>query len=306
MKVTAADRCSTHLNNVAVTNYNTLSALNELDRPETVDVSLPSESVDDVFEMHLEQPDVEDAIVCESIRKACSQIGHDIKGVAESGTTVNTLFLRWGDGQKEGAAGTVRCPVRAYCANVGDSRCIMLRSYETKQVLVTSTFGQSRSQTDLSTLSSVKPTELTPTPLAAPSYDGNGVDIPAIKSVPAITSPIKKKTQLSKLSSTSTSKLMSLGNPISSSKLSNDHRFVAVHLFSEDHKLSLHRERLRIYETAEGKVPAGNETECWHVLPADASAIYLPHYAKTLPPASFVGLPACGLHYFDDNIGESC
>ena len=286
IKVSAADKCSASLANIAVSNCNTLLARSVIDESEA-EVSPSSEFSDNrlVTSLDLDQLDQQDAIVCEAIRKACSQIGQEVSGMTESGTTVNTLFLRWGDGLQKGTAGTVCCPVRAYCANVGDSRCIMLKSYETKQALVTSTFVHSRSQTDLLTSSSAKPT--------GQKYSVNGVEI-----LPAA-SP-SQKSVLNKSNSTSSGKLMSLG----STKSSTNHRFVAVHLFSEDHKLSLHRERLRIYNTSEGKLPAGNETECWHVLPADASAIYLPYYAKTLPPASFVGLPSCGLDFAENTLGK--
>ena len=127
MKASAADRCSASLANIAVSNCNALLARSAIDKSEAVEVSLPSEISDDRLEKSLDQLDQQDAIVCEAIRKACSQIGHEVRGMAESGTTVNTLFLRWGDGLQKGTAGTVRCPVRAYCANVGDSRCIKLK-----------------------------------------------------------------------------------------------------------------------------------------------------------------------------------
>ena len=225
--------------------------------------------------------DEKDAIMCEAIRKACSQIGYDIKGVGESGTTVNTIFLQWANGVGK-PAGTTRGAVRAFCANVGDSRCVMLRSYETKQALAASSFlPKSRSATDLT---SPVPEEMT-----------NAL-------TPAVELLAKMPTSRShgKLSSQSAhGRASNHGRTNLSSSGANANRFVAVHLMSEDHKLTLHRERLRILKAQEGRVPAGNETECWHTLPADASAIYLPHYAKTLPPASFVGLPPCGLSAAD-------
>lgn len=52
-------------------------------------------------------------------------------------------------------------------------------------------------------------------------------------------------------------------------------RFVAIHMMSEDHKLSLERERKRITKKTDG---------IWHPLPSDASAVYLPRYARTAPP----------------------
>lgn len=167
--------------------------------------------------------------------------------------------MRWDtdDENSQGSAGTLNCPVRVYCSNVGDSRCVMLKTYDTKDILVSSTFGH------ISKSSSA-------------SQETNGIP------------PLQHSLSLDRndISSKNKSKL---GPVPSSSGKSN--KFVAVHLMSEDHKLSLHRERLRIISATDGKAQGDNERNCWHALPADGSAIYLPQYAKTPPPLFFRGLP---------------
>lgn len=233
----------------------------------------------------LDNTNERDAIVCESIRKACSQIGYDFKGTSEAGCTVNTLLLQWDDKDHK-PAGTVKCPVRAFCANVGDSRCVMLRSYETKHALVTSAcFGaHSQSSPELSSIDRSLSAHSEPTLETPPSGS------PKHKALSGAFHSVQSLSHLAPIHHSSSS--------------STSNRFVAVHLMSEDHKLSLHRERLRIINAAEGKLPAGNETEYWHTLPADASAIYLPQYAKTLPPVTFSGLPECGLLAGEGDVGE--
>jgi hypothetical protein len=212
-----------------------------------------------------------DAIFCESVRKACTTLGQDLNALSDSGTTLNSLIMRWGaDGEEPtGPAGTFKAPVRVYCSNVGDSRCIMLRAYDTKHALVSSSFAMHSKSPPISSPSS--PPQITQTQ----SLDSSHTSL----TQPAAVSNSRR----------SSLTLAPLGNAPSSSAKSN--RFVAVHLMSEDHKLTLHRERLRIVNTTEGKIPSGSEKECWHELPADASAIYLPQYAKTPPPLNFRGLP---------------
>ena len=212
-----------------------------------------------------------DAIFCESVRKACNTVGEDLNAISDSGTTLNSLIMRWGaDGEEsKGPAGTYKAPVRVYCSNVGDSRCIMLRAYDTKHALVSSSFA----------MHSKSP------PLSAPTSP------PQISETQSLDSPHESLASPTGVFSSrrSSLSLAPLGNAPSSSAKVN--RFVAVHLMSEDHKLTLHRERLRIVNTTEGKIPSGSEKEYWHELPADASAIYLPQYAKTPPPLNFRGLP---------------
>ena len=213
-----------------------------------------------------------DAILCDSVRKACVTLGEDKYALCESGTTLNSLILRWGaeDDESKGSAGNYAAPVRVYCSNVGDSRCVMLKAYDTKHALVSSSFAMHSKS---------------PQTTSAPSSP------PQIAQSMSLDSSLHASSPSLKLGSQHRSSmgLSALSNAPSSSAKAN--RFVAVHLMSEDHKLTLHRERLRIVNTTGGKITSGSEKECWHALPADASAIYLPHYAKTPPPLNFRGLP---------------
>lgn len=213
-----------------------------------------------------------DAILCESIRKACSTLGEDLNALCDSGTTLNSLLMRWGEDGEEprGPAGTYKAPVRVYCSNVGDSRCVMLRAYDTKHALVSSSIAKHSKSPPISAPCS--PPQIAQTQSLDSTHDN----------LPTLVSTSPRHSRRSSLA------LAPLGNAPSSSAKAN--RFVAVHLMSEDHKLTLHRERLRIVKTTEGKIQSGSE-ECWHQLPADASAIYLPQYAKTPPPLNFQGLP---------------
>ena len=115
---------------------------------------------------------------------------------------------------------------------MGDSRCVMMRCYDTKEALsLPSTFE--------------------------PSAKRNGISVETLGQQMAG---------------------MSTSDPTQSSA---QNRFVAVHLMTEDHKLQLPRERYRINNTR----PA-----TWKSLPADASPIFLPSYARTAPPESFPGV----------------
>lgn len=217
-----------------------------------------------------------DALLCEGIRQACLKLGKDNRSLSESGTTVSSLILRWGAEGEDvtGPAGTVKSSVRVYCTNVGDSRCVQLRTYETKDALVSS--------------SSRRTSLLSPQINTAPP-------ITSAKSSPVLTttnsSPkLARDSSAEMIRSKSHLGAFVRGNASSSSS-ARSNRFVAVHLMSEDHKLSLHRERLRIINTTEGRISLEDDSEIWHPLPADASAIYLPQYAKTPPPDDFVGLP---------------
>jgi hypothetical protein len=195
--------------------------------------------------------------------------------------------MRWETDEEvnRGNAGTINCPVRVYCSNVGDSRCVMLKTYETKDILVAPTFGLQPKSPSASNEAASNEATLIPPLKHAISLDRNELSS-------------KHKSRFGQV-------------PSSSARSS---KFVAVHLMSEDHKLSLHRERLRVISATDGKTPADNDRDCWHALPADGSAIYLPQYAKTPPPITFRGLPPIPvqrtsnkrprveiLYYFDDS-----
>ncbi len=154
---------------------------------------------------------------------------------------MNSIFLLWDTTDpnstlqmNNGPAGKCSAPVRVYTANMGDSRCVMLRCYDTKEAL----------------------------------------------SLPANFEPALKRSHGQSSMTTLGSQMdgMDLGAATASAN-----RFVAVHMVSEDHKLSLIRERQRV---------SNGTTAAWKALPCDASPIFLPSYARTAPPADFPGIMA--------------
>ena len=253
---------------MAIHNYQKLLRLRGTEKAEVLEIVDQSGGLqEDTSAQHCESSNPheiddstqKDALICESVRRACASIGKEYKYLGESGSTVSSLIMRWDTDEEisEGSAGTLSCPVRVYCSNVGDSRCVMLKTYDTKDILVASTFGHISKSSSASQETNVVP------PLQhSLSLDRNDVSF-------------KSKSKF---------------RPVPSSSAKSN-KFVAVHLMSEDHKLSLHRERLRIISATDGKAQGDNERNCWHVLPADGSAIYLPQYAKTPPPIFFRGLP---------------
>lgn len=61
-----------------------------------------------------------DALFCESIRQATDAISREIKKQGKTGTTCSSLFLQFQRDQR----------TKVWCANTGDSRCIMIRGEE--------------------------------------------------------------------------------------------------------------------------------------------------------------------------------
>lgn len=85
----------------------------------------------------LSQHDQRDAMMCEAIRKACVDIDLEMKATTDSGTTMSSIFVHWEGGSEKGVEKDAR-QVRVFCANIGDSRCVMLKSYDIKSALVSS------------------------------------------------------------------------------------------------------------------------------------------------------------------------
>ena len=158
---------------------------------------------------------------------------------------MSSLFLSWDNedtsqavSMNGGSAGKNSRNVRVYCSNIGDSRCVMLRCYDTKEAL--------------SLPSTYIPRVKSKSELLLPN-NGESISLPNAMIVP---------------------QQLPSNSPVG--------RFVAVHLMSEDHKLSLIRERLRIVTS---------QPPQWHSLPCSASPIFLPSYAKTGSPETYAGLP---------------
>jgi Protein phosphatase 2C len=205
-----------------------------------------------------------DAIICESIRRSHETLDKAVTETTNSGSTISSLYLDWEDDTSSGVvAGKQSKPVNVYCANVGDSRCVMLRSYNTASALMLPTSYKCQSKLSQQN-TDAQPVKLQPFPdanhhlprseikksLSAGSDLKLGVPIQCIPLSPLLESQRKQPTQILK-------------------------NFTAVHLMSEDHTLALRRERERIENRAKAR---------WHALPADASAIYLPAFVRTRPP----------------------
>ena len=208
-----------------------------------------------------------DAIICESIRRSHEALDNAVLNRTSSGSTISSLYLEWEENKDKksssAVAGTQSRPVTVYCANVGDSRCVMLRSYNTASALMLPSSykcpSKARSQgvdpklVKLQTSSDtnqLNPRGETDISLAANCYLKIGVPKQCMPLTPLSDSQKKQPSQGLK-------------------------NFTAVHLMSEDHTLLLNRERDRIENRGQAK---------WHALPADASAIYLPAFVKTRPP----------------------
>ena len=255
----------------------------------------------------LRSSEIRDAIACESIRRAHETLDEEIKKHSNSGATSTSLYLLWegeeseeniikkhevesennicgssssisgGETKSACAAGQKSRPVRVFCSNLGDSRCVMLRSYD-----AASAFGQPsrhmdlqlRSSTGIKSLSLHNNGSSLSQDISAHSYIENyDLQRPQFPcpvsgiSRSAGSSPMIKQSKFLQLSP--------LGKQATTTSACAAKRFTALHLMSEDHKLSLSRERSRITKHLDVE---------WHYLPADASAIFLPLYARTAPP----------------------
>ena len=218
----------------------------------------------------LNTSDLRDAMVCEAIRRAHKDLDEEIKQHTNSGSTATSLYMQWEDSKSslnnKVKAGTVSKPVRVFCSNVGDSRCVMLRSYDTVSALK---LPSSYSST------TTKPTLTSTVRARADSTHSNVEEPRPVRGPTFFSSSPSKNSESSFLKMKSQSRL-SL-SPLSSNRdrVDNTKRFTALHLMSEDHKLTLSRERMRITKHYDAE---------WHTLPASASPIYLPAYARTAPP----------------------
>lgn len=186
--------------------------------------------------------------------------------------------------------GTDARPVRVFCANVGDSRCVMLRGYDTKTALaLPASYSPkkgnvvSNAPKEIKKLSLVSPKDELKTehslgmhPLSRLGSRHDSMEDLISLNIDELQTPIKGR-KLDASGDRKSFELSPLSYTNSKSASAMRDRFVAVHMMSEDHKLSLDRERKRITNKNKG---------IWHCLPSDASAIYLPRYARTAPPSS--------------------
>lgn len=307
-----ADECASHLNNMVATNYSNmikttiknkldeskinttkenLNTNNSYDNKKDNNNNNDDDIGDDAKEIRekeheskkfhdiFDYTDLRDIIMCESINKAYNDMDAEVRKHTNSGATINSLYLQFqnnndssskdrkdsnnsdsNDNTGSANRNNIECtPIRVYCANVGDSRCIMLRSYDTKTALSLPSYFTPKTEKDQNSnynnFNDFSPTKLS-------QYDINSNSSDDI-------TPLEKTSTISNLKPLLPQCLIE--------KNSNDdsNRFVAVHLMSEDHKLTLPRERERLENDL---IPI------WHPLPTDSSPIYSPLFAKTAPP----------------------
>ena len=217
---------------------------------------------------------------------------------------------------------------RVFCTNLGDSRCIMLRACDLKDALNKSGINHSGlpattgpaggALSGPTTLAHQVETTAQTHRLAQP---------PSAPGIAPTTTPTTRSRKFGSfsLSSSSTSNAHSSS---ASGKADAVQYFTAVHLMSEDHKLSVLRERMRVktrtpvLPTLAIHIPSHthtytlshkhthHSTRCyitplshtlsthsahhglpqveWRRLPADASAIFLPDFCRAVAPESFL------------------
>ena len=208
---------------------------------------------------------VHDAIICEATRRACVEMDKMAKKTTDTGSTLVSLFVA----NQQGSTGTRKnlpppCSflhthvtlsphplihstgTRVFCTNLGDSRCIMLRACDLKDALNKSGINHSGlpattgpaggSPSGPTTLAHQVETTAQTHRLAQP---------PSAPGIAPTTTPTTRSRKFGSFSlSSSTSS--NAHSSSASGKADTVQYFTAVHLMSEDHKLSVLRERMRV------------------------------------------------------------
>ena len=113
-----ADLCSTRLHDAVVTHYKSLTGTYTTQAAKNGSLNMALVTIG--------RDGVRDALFCEAIKRGCIEMDNEAKIRHDSGTTMVSVFMLWD--KPDGA-------VRIFCANVGDSRAVMLRTYDTMSAL---------------------------------------------------------------------------------------------------------------------------------------------------------------------------
>ena len=208
----ASSILSSKLNNMVVDRYELSSKINSVLQSESSN-NILVKSTDSYFNKTTTE-ERDEALFCEAIYYAFEILNDEISIQSDSGSTAVVLFIKVNP--DDGTS-------KIYCANVGDSRCIMLGCVDLS-VIHENGFENNcpkRDDLDMSSHSEIN--------ASVNSLDEDAsVDINIVSSfaVDEVATPIPK--------------INSFGNDVGNKKLT------IVALMSEDHKLSLGRERLRI------------------------------------------------------------
>jgi len=234
----------------------------------------------------------EDALLCAAVQTACKELHSYISSVDDSGTTLTCIITKFNQADES---------TKVYCVNVGDSRTMMVNliEFEENYSLDRSASGRvtkiihpvepndlissvhsTDSTVDLFENSTISQKTSSPR-LGSPSTRSAAIAIPSTHSSPSL-SGLSKSPQASSLSSkmqiSSSPSMASLALMFAQSHsnvpILRSNYMVTAHLMSEDHKLSLSRERERIIKN--------NAFAPIYALPLDASSIFFPVTAREL------------------------
>lgn len=293
----AAELCSTRIHEEVTWRFNNL-----LERSDALfearNLRLPPNGENTANDpCNLTESEKRDALFCEAIRSAYESMHSHICKTSDSGTTAVSLHLHF---NKEDDSWT------AYCANIGDSRCVMLNcvdisqsnEYNLKQQpfsnIISSGFRASAIDSDPqnsschSNFSNQSHDESNgPISQSLVALQSNIIDDPNEKTVgdvqltlsqrPSVASSIDEISSVDSV----TGVVASGENKVTSSgpsckqhqvtKTKKSKYLTTVHLMSEDHNLNLARERERIENKTSPEV---------FPLPANASFVHLPSVAR--------------------------
>ena len=235
----------------------------------------------------------EDALLCAAVQTACKELHSYICSVDDSGTTLTCIITKFNQADES---------TKVYCVNVGDSRTMMVNliEFEENYSLDRSVSGRvtkiihpvdpndlvssvhsTDSTVDLFELSTISQKTSSPRFEIPSSTRSAAIAIPSTHSSPSLTGLSKSphaSSSFSKMQISSSPSMASLALMFAQSHsnvpILRNKYMVTAHLMSEDHKLSLSRERERILKN--------NAFAPIYSLPLDASSIFFPVTAREL------------------------
>lgn len=223
----AADFSSVNLHRIIMQRYSRLRTLNKKLKSEN-DMVLENDSkytqLDNTIENNKKEENCKlnsseelDAMFVESCVRGCDYVDRRLQNMTEAGTTMISLFLRHDPSDDS---------ITAYCGNIGDSRCVMTFSND-------SPYDSNISELKRNSFSYIPP-KLSNLPQQQPNLP-IGEDINA-----STHSAISINTEAT------TSNLRPVSGSSSIDSQRSIKRSILVVPMSEDHSLSLPRERMRI------------------------------------------------------------
>ena len=212
----------------------------------------------------------EDALFCAAVQTACKELNSYICSVDDSGTTLVCIMTKYNPQDDS---------TKVYCINVGDSRAVMLNLIQFDENY---SLDQSSSGRVTRIIHPISNDPLVSSQHSTDSMDKSShMTLSTSESFVTSTSSTSIKTSTSFASSpiSSSPSMTSLVTMFSPTSLSaypilRNNYMVTAHLMSEDHKLTLKRERERVLSN-KAFAPI-------FPLPLDASSVFSPKSAREL------------------------